>query len=70
MPTILLGSSGASSRTSGSAHRSPVSSMVPNGCSAMAATVSASTGAPASPSTLPKRTWPAGVAKRAIRTVA
>ena len=32
MPTILLGSSGASSRTSGSAHRSPVSSIGPNGC--------------------------------------
>src|SRR5215475_5037502 len=65
---ILVGSTGASSRTSGSAHRSPVNLIGPNGWSAMAATVSAAYPALDSPSTTPNDTPPDGLAKRAIRT--
>src|SRR6266487_2215417 len=68
MPMILVGNTGASSWTSGSAHRSPVNVIGPNGWSATAATVSASYGALGSPSTTPNEMPPDGRAKRAMRT--
>src|SRR6266511_4442261 len=69
MQTTLPGRMGASSRRSGSAHRSPVNSTGPSiGYSVSTATVAASTGAPAGASTAPTATVPAGVTKRAMRT--
>src|SRR5829696_7847967 len=59
---------GAISRTSGSAHRWPVNEVVAHGNSVRAATVSASGGAPASPSTAPTMICPEGAAKPAMRT--
>src|SRR5262249_36638289 len=69
MQTTLPGRTGASSRRSGSAHRSPVNSAGPSiGYPVSTATVAASSRAPGSLSTAPTPAWPVGVAKRAIRT--
>ena len=70
MQTTLLGRTGASSRTCGSACRSPVKANGPKGWPSMAATTSSDGSGDAEaggPSTTPNDTWPS-TAKRAMRT--